>query len=107
MNASRPLSTCAFRRELATFRLGDRYRAAKQRDPSSIAQNGPAHGREGCAGPGERGAAPCGERPRDSRLRRHRAAWRYLAASALPIMRANVTERPQQLPVDMFGYVCA
>ena len=31
----------------------------------------------------------------------------YFAASALPIMRAKVTERPQQLPVDMFGYVCA
>lgn len=34
-------------------------------------------------------------------------AGRYLAARALPIIRANVTERPQQLPVDMFGYVCA
>lgn len=27
----------------------------------------------------------------------------YFAASALPIMRAKVTERPQQLPVDMFA----
>ncbi len=56
----------------------------------------------------ERMRGPAGKRrPRDSRLRRHRAARHYLAASALPIMRANVTERPQQLPVDMFGYVCA
>lgn len=31
----------------------------------------------------------------------------YFVAKALAIMRANVTERPQQLPVDMFGYVPA
>lgn len=29
----------------------------------------------------------------------------YFAARAFPIMRPKVTERPQQLPVDMFGYV--
>lgn len=31
----------------------------------------------------------------------------YFAARAFPIMRPKVTERPQQLPVDMFGYVWA
>lgn len=29
----------------------------------------------------------------------------YFAARAFPIMRPKVMERPQQLPVDMFGYV--
>ncbi len=29
----------------------------------------------------------------------------YFAARAFPIMRPKVTERPQQLPVDIFGYV--
>ena len=31
----------------------------------------------------------------------------YFAARAFPIMRPKVTERPQQLPVDIFGYVWA
>lgn len=31
----------------------------------------------------------------------------YFAARAFPIMRSKVTERPQQLPVDIFGYVRA
>lgn len=31
----------------------------------------------------------------------------YFAARAFSIMRPKVTERPQQLPVDMFGYVWA
>lgn len=31
----------------------------------------------------------------------------YFAARAFPIMRPKVTERPQQLPVDMFGCVWA
>ena len=31
----------------------------------------------------------------------------YFVARAFPIMRPKVTERPQQLPVDMFGYVWA
>ena len=31
----------------------------------------------------------------------------YFVARAFPIMRPKVTERPQQLPVDIFGYVRA
>ena len=31
----------------------------------------------------------------------------YFAARAFPIKRPKVTERPQQLPVDIFGYVWA
>lgn len=31
----------------------------------------------------------------------------YFAARVFPIMRPKVTERPQQLPVDIFGYVWA
>ena len=31
----------------------------------------------------------------------------HFAARAFPIMRPKVTERPQQLPVDIFGYVWA
>ena len=31
----------------------------------------------------------------------------YFAARAFPTMRPKVTERPQQLPVDIFGYVWA
>lgn len=31
----------------------------------------------------------------------------YFAARAFPIMRPKVTERPQQLLVDIFGYVWA
>ena len=36
-----------------------------------------------------------------------RSASPYFAARAFPIMRPKVTERPQQLPVDMFEYVWA